>query len=35
VPVNVHGESSRVRTGDASHFSVVDQPVRLPGFSTN
>ncbi|MFE4499810.1 TauD/TfdA dioxygenase family protein [Rhodococcus sp. NPDC056743] len=35
VPVSVHGESSRVRTGDASHFSVVDQPVRLPGFATN
>ncbi|WP_024794133.1 TauD/TfdA dioxygenase family protein [Tomitella biformata] len=35
VPVNVNGESSRIRTGDASHFSVIDQPARLPGFAAN
>ncbi|WP_068159949.1 TauD/TfdA dioxygenase family protein [Rhodococcus phenolicus] len=32
VPVSVNGETSRIRTGDASHFSVVDTPDRFPGF---
>lgn len=35
VPVNTHGETSRIRTGDASNFSVVDRPGRLPGFAAN
>ncbi|QCQ93592.1 TauD/TfdA dioxygenase family protein [Rhodococcus sp. SGAir0479] len=34
VPVDVHGNSSRIRVGDASHFSVVDEPRRLPGFES-
>ncbi|SEK69866.1 MULTISPECIES: TauD/TfdA dioxygenase family protein [Rhodococcus] len=29
VPVNVHGERSRIVTGDASHYSTIDQPVRV------
>ncbi|TQF68567.1 TauD/TfdA family dioxygenase [Rhodococcus spelaei] len=31
VPVNVHGERSRIVTGDASHYSSIDQPVRVAG----
>lgn len=31
VPIGVNGESSRVITGDASEYSVIDQPVRLAG----
>ncbi|CRK52492.1 putative enzyme [Rhodococcus sp. RD6.2] len=27
VPVNIHGERSRIVTGDASHFSSIDNPV--------
>ncbi|MGN5236245.1 TauD/TfdA dioxygenase family protein [Rhodococcus sp. SJ-3] len=34
VPVDVHGNTSRVREGDASSYSVVDNPVRLPGFAS-
>lgn len=32
IPVDVHGKSSRVIKGDASHFSVVEDTQRLPGF---
>ncbi|MBM4509923.1 hypothetical protein GS421_16030 [Rhodococcus hoagii] len=32
VPVSVDGDASRILTGDASHFSVVDTPDRFPGF---
>ncbi|MEV5650183.1 TauD/TfdA family dioxygenase [Nocardia sp. NPDC052254] len=32
IPVSAEGESSRVRTGDASHFSIVDPADRFPGF---
>ena len=32
VPVSVDGATSRIRTGDASHFSVIDTPDRFPGF---
>lgn len=32
VPVAVDGTPSRIVTGDASHFSVVDTPDRFPGF---
>ncbi|MCA1007674.1 TauD/TfdA family dioxygenase [Rhodococcus hoagii] len=32
VPVSVDGTTSRIRVGDASHFSVVDSPERFPGF---
>ncbi|EME16731.1 TauD/TfdA dioxygenase family protein [Rhodococcus triatomae] len=34
VPVSVDGATSRIRTGDASHFSVVDVPDRFPGFTS-
>ncbi|MEE2031816.1 TauD/TfdA dioxygenase family protein [Rhodococcus chondri] len=34
VPVSVDGETSRIRVGDASHFSVVDSPDRFPGFDS-
>ncbi|MGN5235900.1 TauD/TfdA dioxygenase family protein [Rhodococcus sp. SJ-3] len=34
VPVSVDGEASRIITGDASHFSVVDTPDRFPGFES-
>ncbi|MFD6858846.1 TauD/TfdA dioxygenase family protein [Rhodococcus sp. NPDC060090] len=34
VPVSVDGETSRIITGDASHFSVVDTPDRFPGFES-
>lgn len=34
VPVSVDGTASRIRTGDASHFSVVDTPDRFPGFAS-
>ncbi len=30
VPVSVDGDASRILTGDASHFSVVDTPDRFP-----
>ncbi|MFE3291330.1 TauD/TfdA dioxygenase family protein [Rhodococcus sp. NPDC059234] len=29
VPVNVHGERSRIVAGDASHYSTIDQPARV------
>ncbi|NKS22766.1 taurine catabolism dioxygenase [Rhodococcus hoagii] len=32
VPVSVDGVASRILTGDASHFSVVDTPDRFPAF---
>ncbi|WP_280419767.1 TauD/TfdA dioxygenase family protein [Nocardia carnea] len=32
IPVSVNNESSRIRTGDASHFSIVDPVDRFPGF---
>ncbi|MFD6897379.1 TauD/TfdA dioxygenase family protein [Rhodococcus sp. NPDC060086] len=32
VPVDVHGTASRIRAGDASSYSVVDNALRLPGF---
>lgn len=32
VPVSVDGAPSRIRVGDAAHFSVVDTPHRFPGF---
>ncbi|MGW0176735.1 TauD/TfdA dioxygenase family protein [Rhodococcus sp. NPDC003322] len=31
VPVNIHGERSRIVAGDASHFSSIDTPVRVAG----
>jgi alpha-ketoglutarate-dependent taurine dioxygenase len=31
IPVNVHGESSRVIAGDASHYADIVVPVRLVG----
>jgi taurine dioxygenase len=31
IPVDVHGVPSRVVTGDASHYSVIDAPVVLAG----
>lgn len=34
VPVSGEGATSRIRTGDASHFSVVDTPDRFPGFDS-
>ncbi len=34
VPVDVNGNPSRIRVGDASHFSVVEATRRLPGFET-
>ncbi|WP_241384829.1 TauD/TfdA dioxygenase family protein [Rhodococcus sp. CH91] len=34
LPVSVDGATSRIRTGDASHFSVVDTPDRFPGFDS-
>lgn len=33
VPTSVHGEPSRITVGDASHYSVVDEPRPLVGFS--
>lgn len=30
VPVNVHGERSRGLVGDATHYSVIDEPVAVP-----
>ncbi|MFF0815271.1 TauD/TfdA dioxygenase family protein [Rhodococcus sp. NPDC003318] len=33
VPVSVDGRTSRILTGDASHFSVVDTPDAFPGFA--
>lgn len=35
VPVSVHGEPSRIRTGDASHYSIVEQPRRIPGLAAS
>ena len=35
VPVDVRGASSRIRKGDAAHFSVIEEPQRLPGFAAN
>ncbi|MDN6510136.1 MAG: TauD/TfdA family dioxygenase [Corynebacterium sp.] len=35
VPVSVTGEHSRVITGDASAYSVVDEEDRLPGYPGN
>ncbi|EOM78403.1 TauD/TfdA family dioxygenase [Rhodococcus rhodnii] len=35
VPVSPQGETSRIRTGDASHFSVIDEPRPLPGFAAS
>ncbi|MFE4503878.1 TauD/TfdA dioxygenase family protein [Rhodococcus sp. NPDC056743] len=35
VPVDVHGESSRIIKGDASEFSIVADIERLPGFAAN
>jgi taurine dioxygenase len=32
IPVSVDNATSRVRTGDASHFSIVDPAARFPGF---
>lgn len=31
IPVSVTGETSRVVTGDAAEYSVIDEPVRLAG----
>ncbi|MFD4467989.1 TauD/TfdA dioxygenase family protein [Rhodococcus sp. NPDC058505] len=31
VPVDVHGERSRIVSGDASHYSPIDAPVRAAG----
>ncbi|GAA4486826.1 TauD/TfdA family dioxygenase [Rhodococcus olei] len=31
VPVNIHGERSTIVAGDASHFSSIDNPVRVAG----
>lgn len=33
VPVSVDNETSRVRTGGASHFSIVDPADHFPGFA--
>ncbi|TSD46275.1 TauD/TfdA family dioxygenase [Rhodococcus sp. KBS0724] len=35
VPVDVHGESSRIIKGDASEFSIIADIERLPGFAAN
>lgn len=35
VPVDVHGEQSRIIKGDASEFSIVADIDRLPGFAAN
>lgn len=35
VPVDVHGESSRIIKGDASDFSIIADIERLPGFAAN
>ncbi|NKY49644.1 TauD/TfdA dioxygenase family protein [Nocardia vermiculata] len=32
IPVSVDGAPSRIRTGDASHFSIVDPAERFPAF---
>ncbi|MGI5216924.1 TauD/TfdA dioxygenase family protein [Nocardia sp. CA-290969] len=32
VPVAVDNSTSRIRTGDASHFSIIDPADRFPGF---
>jgi alpha-ketoglutarate-dependent sulfate ester dioxygenase len=29
VPVDIHGERSRIVSGDASHFSSVDNPALI------
>lgn len=31
VPVSIHGERSRAVAGDASHYSPIDEPVRVAG----
>lgn len=33
IPVSVDNEPSRINTGDASHFSIVDPVDRFPGFT--
>ncbi|MEU4314405.1 TauD/TfdA family dioxygenase [Nocardia sp. NPDC024068] len=34
VPVALDGTTSRIRTGDASHFSIIDPADRFPGFGS-
>lgn len=34
IPVSADGDTSRIRVGDASHFSVIDTPQRFPGFES-
>ncbi|WP_055474468.1 TauD/TfdA dioxygenase family protein [Gordonia sp. HS-NH1] len=33
VPVDVHGQSSQILQGDATHYSVVEEPARLSVFA--
>ena len=33
VPVDVHGQASQVLQGDATHYSVVEEPARLSVFA--
>ncbi len=35
VPVDVHGEQSRILQGDAAEYSIIADIDRLPGFAAN